>query len=117
MRRWDNRPIYEQIMDEYRAQIVSGAIKPEEKLPSVRELSVALAINLNTIQRAYRELEAGGYIYSIPGKGSFAAGRENVDAGRRGKLTEKLLEAVGELKFLGVSEDEIIQIIKGGKQP
>ena len=116
MRRWDNRPIYEQIMEEYRARIVSGAITPDEKLPSVRELSVALAINLNTIQRAYRELESGGYIYSIPGKGSFAAGRENVDPGRRARLFDKLLEAADELKFLGVNENEIIQVIKGGKR-
>lgn len=112
LRQRDSRPIYEQIMEEYRRQIVSGAIKPDERLPSVRELSVALSINLNTIQRAYRELEVGGYIYSIPGKGSFAAARENVEQGRRTALLSQLREIAGELKYLGMSDDDIIKEIK-----
>lgn len=117
MRRWDNRPIYEQIMEDYRTQIISGAIKPDEKLPSVRELSVALAINLNTIQRAYRELENSGYIYSIPGKGSFAARSQDVAASRKTELFGKLTEITDELKFLGATEIEIISVIQGGEKP
>ena len=58
----DSRPIYEQIMDELRKMIISGVFAPDEKLPSVRELAQQLAINPNTIQRAYRELELSGYI-------------------------------------------------------
>lgn len=115
MRRWDNRPIYEQIMEEYRSLIISGAIKPDEKLPSVRELSVSLAINLNTIQRAYRELENGGYIYSIPGKGSFAAQSQDIAATRKTELFDKLTEIIDELKYLGITENEIIQKVQGGK--
>ena len=53
--------------------VVSGALKKDDKLPSVRELAASLAINPNTIQRAYRELENEGYIYTLPGKGTFAA--------------------------------------------
>ena len=79
----DPRPIYEQIMDELRKMIISGVFKPDEKLPSVRELAQQLAINPNTIQRAYRELEISGYIYSVAGKGNFAAGRHGVDEGRK----------------------------------
>ena len=78
----DSRPIYEQIMDELRKMIISGVFAPDEKLPSVRELAQELAINPNTIQRAYRELELTGYIYSVAGKGNFAAGRHEVDEGR-----------------------------------
>ena len=68
----DSRPIYEQIKDGLRKLIVTGAIAPDEKLPSVRSLAMELAINPNTIQRAYAELETEGFIYSVPGKGSFA---------------------------------------------
>ena len=65
----DSRPIYEQVKDSLRRLIVSGALPPDEKLPSVRELAAQLVINPNTIQRAYRELEHEGYIVSVPGKG------------------------------------------------
>ena len=60
----DSRPIYGQIKDGLRRMIVTGALEPDEKLPSVRSMAVDLAINPNTIQRAYAELEAEGFIYS-----------------------------------------------------
>ena len=69
----DSRPIYEQVRDGLRRLVVSGAISPGDKLPSVRQLAASLAINPNTIQRAYEALEQEGYVYSVPGKGSFAA--------------------------------------------
>ena len=70
----DPRPIYEQVKFGLRRLILTGVLSPNDKMPSVRELSGQLAINPNTVQRAYRELEAEGYIYSIPGKGSFVCG-------------------------------------------
>ena len=63
------QPLYRQVMEGYKRLILSGAIGESERLPSVRELASTLAINPNTIQRAYRELEAEGYIGSSPGKG------------------------------------------------
>ena len=69
----DPRPIYEQIQSELRRLMLTGALPPGSRLPSVRELAGQLAINPNTIQRAYRELEADGYILSVAGKGSFVA--------------------------------------------
>ena len=59
----DSRPIYEQIKDGLRKLIVTGALRPDEKLPSVRALAAQLAINPNTIQRAYNELEGGVYMH------------------------------------------------------
>lgn len=112
----DSRPIYEQIMDELRKMIISGVFAPDEKLPSVRELAQQLAINPNTIQRAYRELELTGYIYSVAGKGNFAAPRTDVDEGRRRALLDRLAETVRELRFLGVSDEEIAAYLKGGRQ-
>lgn len=68
----DGRPIYEQVKDDLRRLVVTGAMQPGEKLPSVRELAVSLAINPNTIQRAYHELESEGYIVSVPAKAASA---------------------------------------------
>lgn len=65
----DARPIYEQVKEGLRRLMVSGAIREGEKLPSVRSMASSLAINPNTIQRAYEALEAEGYLYSVPGQG------------------------------------------------
>ena len=86
----DSRPIYEQVKDSLRRLIVSGALPPDEKLPSVRELASQLVINPNTIQRAYRELEHEGYIVSVPGKGSFAREMAGVDSAPREELLRAL---------------------------
>ncbi|MGN0978078.1 MAG: GntR family transcriptional regulator, partial [Faecousia sp.] len=72
----DSRPIYTQIIDGIREQIITGVLRPGDKLPSVRELASTLAINPNTIQRAYRRLEAEGWIATVPGKGCFVCGND-----------------------------------------
>lgn len=112
----DSRPIYEQIRDSYRELLISGGILPGEKLPSVRELATQLAINPNTIQRAYRELEAEGYIYSVPGKGAFAASRTDVSSQRKTSLFAQFDQAASELVFLGVTPEELYDRIKGVKK-
>lgn len=108
----DSRPIYEQIKDGLKKLMVTGGLEADEKLPSVRSLASQLSINPNTIQRAYNELENEGYIYSVPGKGSFAAGDVDVDRGRRRELEEKIRFLVAELRYLGVSEEELLTLIK-----
>ena len=110
----DSRPIYEQIRDGLRRLIVTGALAPDEKLPSVRAMATELAINPNTIQRAYAELEAEGYIYSIPGKGSFASSQLNPNLTRQKELLDRLTELVSELKYLDVSQEEIIACVEEG---
>ena len=113
----DARPIYEQVRDNLRRLMVSGAIQEGEKLPSVRSLASNLAINPNTIQRAYESLEAEGYVYSIPGKGSFAAPRTGVDEERRDRLLGQFDSLTAELLYLGVTRDRLIARIreKGGE--
>lgn len=113
----DARPIYEQVRDNLRRLMVSGAIQEGEKLPSVRSLASNLAINPNTIQRAYESLEAEGYVYSIPGKGSFAAPRTGVDEERRDRLLGQFGSLTAELLYLGVTRDRLIARIreKGGE--
>ena len=108
----DSRPIYEQIRDGLRRLIITGAIQPDEKLPSVRALAAQLAINPNTIQRAYAELESEGYTYSIPGKGSFASDRSGAETARKQELKEKLRELAAELRYLGATEEELLELLK-----
>lgn len=103
----DSRPIYEQIKDGIRKLVMTGAFSPHERLPSVRELASSLAINPNTIQRAYKELEAEGYIYTTAGKGSFVSDISEVDAGRRERQLKKFEEAAVELMFLGMGAGEL----------
>ena len=103
----DARPIYEQVKDGLRRLMVSGAIREGEKLPSVRSMASSLAINPNTIQRAYEALEAEGYLYSVLGKGSFAAPHTGVDQRRREELLEVFDQTAAELLFLGLSGDAL----------
>ena len=106
----DARPIYEQVRDGLRHLMVTGAISEGEKLPSVRALAASLAINPNTIQRAYTELEEEGYLAAEPGKGAFArrGGGENP---RRGELLRRFDEAARELLFLGMTPEELAERI------
>ena len=107
----DSRPIYEQIKDGLRKLIVTGVMAPDEKLPSVRALATQLSINPNTIQRAYNELEGEGYIYSVPGKGSFAAGDTGADETRKKELMKKVRELLAELRYLGVKQAELMALV------
>ena len=112
----DPRPIYEQVKDGFRMLILTGAMRPDERMPSVRELATQLAINPNTIQRAYRELEQEGFICSVPGKGSFEADARDTAALRRKELLVQLKEISEELKKLGVDENTMTEWIKGGTE-
>ena len=103
----DAKPIYTQIVENFRTQIAAGILQPGDKLPSVRELAAQLSINPNTIQRAYRELEQQGVIQTLPGKGCFVCG---VDAAPDwGKLDS----AVAQLLSQGISREEILKHIGG----
>ena len=111
----DSRPIYEQIKDGLKKLIVSGAMAPDEKLPSVRALATQLSINPNTIQRAYNELENEGFIYSIPGKGSFASATVDSSESKKRELEDKIREMAAELRYLGVSEEELLALVTEGQ--
>ena len=108
----DAKPIYEQIKQGLRRLVVSHAISEDEKLPSVRELASRLTINPNTIQRAYRELESEGYLYSIPGKGTFASGQLSAPMRRQEELWTRFDEVVTELLFLSIKTDDLTDRIQ-----
>lgn len=101
-------PIYEQLVDKFIELIVSHVLEPDERLPAVRTLASELTINPNTIHKAYRELEHRGFIYSIPGKGSFVKGAVPGDHRLRLNLLEKeLTRVVHEMLYLGAGREEI----------
>ena len=107
----DSKPIYEQIKDGLRRLIISNSLSANEKLPSVREMASRLAINPNTIQRAYHDLENEGYVYSVAGRGTFVAEHKGRFAERADELLESFDEIVEELCFLSVKKKELIERI------
>ena len=110
----DARPIYAQIIDGFREHITSGILQSGEKLPSVRELAVELSINPNTIQRSYRQLEAEGWIVTVPGKGCFVSQiPENTE--KRTSLLLTFDETVTALLRSGLTRQELAdRILTGG---
>ena len=108
----DGRPIFEQVRDGFRSLIISGVLRENEKMPSVRDLASSLAINPNTIQRAYRELEAEGYIISIPGRGSYVSCRDEAAGKRKQELIVKTRDILRELRLTGAEEEELHALIR-----
>ncbi len=108
----DHRPVYEQIKENFKSLIVTGAMVEGESLPSVRELAAVLGINPNTIQRSYKELEQEGFIYSVRAKGSVVAPRKNeITQRRKEELFLQLGSVFSELSFGGVAEREICALL------
>ncbi len=103
----DSRPIYSQIIDRFREQIAAGVLQPGDKLPSVRELAAELAINPNTIQRSYRELELEGWTVSVPGKGCFVSRQSSTLEREKERLFAALGSAAAALRALGVTTAQL----------
>lgn len=112
----DPRPIYEQIQSELRRLMLTGALPPGSRLPSVRELAGQLAINPNTIQRAYRELELDGYILSVAGKGSFVAQVDKLAEQQKKQAVEAFQAAAQRLRALGLSGEELAALLAQEEQ-
>ena len=112
----DSRPLYQQVKDSLRRMMLTGLLEPDEKLPSVRSLATQLAINPNTIQRAYAELEAEGYIYSVAGRGSFVSAGDGEHLRRIAELTGRLVPLLEELKSLGYTREQLLVLWKGGDE-
>lgn len=110
-----SRPLYQQVKDSLRRMMLTGLLEPDEKLPSVRSLATQLAINPNTIQRAYAELEAEGYIYSVAGRGSFVSAGDGEHLRRVAELTGRLVPLLEELKSLGYTREQLLVLWEGGE--
>lgn len=108
----DRRPVYEQIKEKIKELVINGVLKENDKIPSVRELATTLAINPNTIQKAYHELEQEGFIYSLRAKGNFVAPREAaIKKNDTSELMEELKTTISKLKFLGADYQDIKNIL------
>ncbi len=104
----NSAPIYEQLITKIEQLVLSGLIEPNESLPSVRELATSLAINPNTVQKAYAYLEQIGVTYSVSGKGRFVTGDVNVL--RQRKITDAYFElekSLEKLKNLGEDKKNV----------
>lgn len=106
------KPIYEQIIESVEREIASGILKENDKLPSIRDLSLTLSINPNTIQKAFIELDRRGIIISYPGRGCFVAS----DATDRLRLAQsdrlrELSELALELYELGISKEDMLNAV------
>ena len=108
------QPIYDQISSQIKAQIIAGTLQPGDALPSIRALAKDLRISVITTKRAYDELEAGGFIYTVAGKGCFVA-EKNLDLVREHQLKEleDHLSAAAELaKSCGLSREELTEMLR-----
>ncbi|MEG0830103.1 MAG: GntR family transcriptional regulator [Anaerovoracaceae bacterium] len=107
------KSIYEQIVDRLKELVISQILKPEDKLPSVRELSRKLTVNPNTVQKAYRELERQGYVYTASGLGTFVCEMQGheINQNQLAELVSRLEGEINELYYLGVSKNDVKEII------
>lgn len=106
------KSIYEQVVDKMKVLMITGILHPEDKVPSVRELSKTLTVNPNTVQKAYRELERQGFLYTVSGLGTFVASPLElpVDEKQVNEVRELLRNGIKELFYLGCSLDQIMAI-------
>lgn len=109
-----SEPIYEQIKNSIKSQIIDGSLKEEEALPSIRSLARELEISVITTKRAYSELEKEGFIVTVPGKGSFIASqnKEFLREQKLKKIEEHLMEAVNESKMMNLTFHELVEMLK-----
>jgi DNA-binding transcriptional regulator YhcF (GntR family) len=109
-----NIPIYVQIMNTIKQNLVTGNLKPGDKLTSVRELAEKLSVNPNTVQRAYQELEREGVSETRRGMGSFVVERETLISALKTEMAKTLMKNfICGMKSLGYSDDEMLKTIGG----
>ncbi|EJP6472902.1 GntR family transcriptional regulator [Clostridium sp. FAM 1755] len=108
------QPIYEQILSQIKAAIMQGELKEGEILPSIRNLAKEVGVSVITTKRAYEELEKEGFVETVKGKGTFVAA-QNKELLKEKKIKiieEKLNEVIDESRLLGISYEEILEILK-----
>ncbi len=104
--------LHEQIEEGIKQLIINRVLKPDEQLPSVRELSISLTVNPNTVQRAYKQLEQDGFIYSVKGKGNFISDTlGDAEAKLREDACGRLYSIAHELVILGEEKEKLFDII------
>lgn len=108
----DSRPIYEQIVENFKLQMYKGILQADDQMPSVRSLAIELSTNPNTVQKAYAELERQGFIYTVKGKGNFVKGNTSLMDAKKNELIEAIISLFKEAEEIGIPLDDIVQEIK-----
>ena len=108
----DSRPIYEQIVENFKLQMYKGILQADDQMPSVRSLAMELSTNPNTVQKAYSELERQGFIYTVKGKGNFVKGNSSMMDNKKEQLIESVLKLFKEAEEIGIPVGELINEIK-----
>ncbi len=103
----DSRPIYEQIVENFKLQMYKGILQADEQMPSVRSLAMELSTNPNTVQKAYTELERQGFIYTVKGKGNFVKENSSLLDNRKNELIDKIIRLIKDAEEIGISIEEI----------
>lgn len=109
-----SKPIYEQIIDQIKENIIKGILQPGDKLPSVREMSTLLTVNPNTVSKAYQELEREKAIETVRGRGTFIAQnyKPQRDEEKLQELRELLKKVVIESHYMGLERAEIVAMLE-----
>lgn len=108
----DKRPIYEQVVERLERLVVSGVLETDEKMPSVRNLAMELSVNLNTIQRAYAQLEQEGYLYTVSGRGSFVAPESEWRENKQAEVLKNWQEMTRQAREAGVPKELLQRYIR-----
>ncbi len=108
----DSRPIYEQIVENFKTQIYKGILQADDQMPSVRSLAMDLSTNPNTVQKAYAELERQGFIYTVKGRGNFVKGDASLKDNKKEELIREVLELFLEAEEIGIPIEELVNEIK-----
>ena len=109
----DSRPIYEQIVENFKMQIFKGILQPDDQMPSVRSLSMELSTNPNTVQKAYAELERQGFIYTVKGRGNFVKDSTGLlKDNKKEELIKAVVDLFVEAKEIGIPLEELVEEIK-----
>ncbi len=104
-------PVYEQIKNQIITLIRVGVYPPHSKLPSIRQISADTSINVNTVKKAFAELESTGAIYSVPGTGSFVSENAATDSSLCNKAMNDLKNTVEVAKSIGVGLEDILNLV------
>lgn len=109
------RPIYQQLIDEFKRAVARGELKPGDRIPSQRDLATQARVNPNTVQRAYREMEWMGLVETLRGQGTFVTNEPEFLADLRAEMADEAIRRfIGDMRALGFTAQEILQRAERG---
>ncbi len=109
-----NKPLYEQIIDSIKSDVLKGYLKPQDEIPSVRKMAMELSVTPNTVSKAYQELERCGVIETIRGKGTYISGVINIkfDEDKKQQVEKNLKTGIVELMYMGLDKEDIVRMVE-----